>query len=258
METITRTAKKNINSGNQPKNNFKRTAHFFVHFLAVVLHDCNVKLPNYTFYGRNVVCVPVRLFFTAAHFLLRQHFFSSHHQYKIVMFFFVSSVFLTLVLALSLFSLQTLKFSRRKKDSALVWVFLSKSPGGNAIYLQKAGVLEMQNFSPAFMKGWAYVRNYRDFVQNQNSLDSQITNFPYPWSFAARAHESFATKFMGVRRVSAFKLVIWVIIQSSTTGQDHWPGLILIKINTDKKSILCFSLFLGLMNCDEQTGLTTL
>ena len=36
---------------------------FFVHFLAVVLHDCNVKLPNYTFYGRNVVCVPVRLFF---------------------------------------------------------------------------------------------------------------------------------------------------------------------------------------------------
>ena len=36
---------------------------FFVHFLAVVLHDCNVKLPNYTFYGRNVVCVPIRLFF---------------------------------------------------------------------------------------------------------------------------------------------------------------------------------------------------
>ena len=115
METITRTAKKNINSGNQPKNNFTRTAHFIVHFLAVVLHDCNVKLPNYTFYGRNVVCVTVRLFFTAAHFLLRQHFFSSHRKYKIVMFFFVSSVFLTLVLALSLFSLQTLKFSRKKK-----------------------------------------------------------------------------------------------------------------------------------------------
>ena len=176
------------------------------------------------------------------------------------MFFFVSSVFLSLVLALSLLStsLQTLKFSRKKKNSALVWFFLSKSPSGNAIYRQKAGVLEMQNFSPAFMKGWAYVRNYRDFVQNQNSLDSQITNFPYLLSSAARAHESFATKFMGVRRDSAFKLVIWVIIQSSTTGQDHWPGLILIKINTAKKSILCFSVFLELMNCDDQTGLTTL
>ena len=63
METITRTAKKISIVVISQKNNFTRTAHFFVHFLAFVLHDCNVKLPNYTFYGRNVVCVPVRLFF---------------------------------------------------------------------------------------------------------------------------------------------------------------------------------------------------
>ena len=31
---------------------------FFVHFFPVVLHDYNVKLPNYTFYVGNVVCVP--------------------------------------------------------------------------------------------------------------------------------------------------------------------------------------------------------
>ena len=31
-------------------------------FFAVVLHDCNVKLPSYTFCGGNVVCVPVRFF----------------------------------------------------------------------------------------------------------------------------------------------------------------------------------------------------
>ena len=28
------------------KNNFARTAHFFVHFFAVVLHDYNEKLPE--------------------------------------------------------------------------------------------------------------------------------------------------------------------------------------------------------------------
>ena len=35
---------------------------FFLHFFAVVLHDYNVKLLSYTFYGGNVVCVPVRFF----------------------------------------------------------------------------------------------------------------------------------------------------------------------------------------------------
>ena len=37
------------------KNNFARAAHFFVHFLAVVLHDGNFfLLPIHTFYGGNV------------------------------------------------------------------------------------------------------------------------------------------------------------------------------------------------------------
>ena len=35
---------------------------FFVHFFAVVVHDCNVKLPCYTLYVGNVVCVPVNFF----------------------------------------------------------------------------------------------------------------------------------------------------------------------------------------------------
>ena len=28
------------------KSNFRRAAHFFVHFFAVILHDYNVKLPE--------------------------------------------------------------------------------------------------------------------------------------------------------------------------------------------------------------------
>ena len=47
-------------------NNFAHAAQILVHFFAVVLHDHNVKLgqklPRYTFYGGNVVCVPVDLF----------------------------------------------------------------------------------------------------------------------------------------------------------------------------------------------------
>ena len=35
----------------------------FVHFFAVVLHDYNVKLPSYTFYGGNVVRRSLLTFF---------------------------------------------------------------------------------------------------------------------------------------------------------------------------------------------------
>ena len=38
------------------KENEDKTAHFFVHFFAVVLYD-NIKLPSYAFYGGNVVRV---------------------------------------------------------------------------------------------------------------------------------------------------------------------------------------------------------
>ena len=50
-------------SKKKKQNNFAPAAHFLVHFFAVVLHDHNVKLcqkrTRYTFYGGNVVCVPV-------------------------------------------------------------------------------------------------------------------------------------------------------------------------------------------------------
>ena len=48
MATATRTAKASIfvmseKNNNNNDNNFARAAHFFVHFLAVVFHDFNVK-----------------------------------------------------------------------------------------------------------------------------------------------------------------------------------------------------------------------
>ena len=95
------------------KNNFARAGHSFCtskfsrgfstfylrpqtksfSFIAVVLQDYNVKLPSYTFYGGNVVCVPVYVFFftlpliftlVAATFNIS--FF--HRRYKIFMLFF--------------------------------------------------------------------------------------------------------------------------------------------------------------------------
>ena len=38
--------------------------------------------------------------------------------------------------------------------------FISKRPGSYAIYRRNARVLEMQNFTLAYMKGWTYVRTY--------------------------------------------------------------------------------------------------
>ena len=55
----------------------------------------------------------------------------------------------------------TLKLSR-KKEFVVVVVVISKSPGGYAIYRRNARVLEMQNFTPAYMNGWTYVRTLTD------------------------------------------------------------------------------------------------
>ena len=105
------------------------------------------------------------LFFAAALFQLggRYHFSFSHSCYKISCY---SSneigllSFLSLALAFSMLStpMQTLKLSRKKESVSLLLFFISKSPGGCAIYCRNARVLEMQNFTPAYRKGWTYVR----------------------------------------------------------------------------------------------------
>ena len=63
--------------------------------------------------------------------------------------------------------MKTLKLSG-KKESALLLLFISESPGGYAIYqgaisCRNARVLEMQNFTPAYMKGTLTFGRTEDF-----------------------------------------------------------------------------------------------
>ena len=53
-----------------------------------------------------------------------------------------------------------IKLNRMKDSASLLLFLISKSPGGCEIYRRNARVLEMQNFTPAYMKGWTYVRTY--------------------------------------------------------------------------------------------------
>ena len=60
---------------------------------------------------------------------------------------------------------KTLKFSRKIESALLLLYFsLSKSPGGYAIYRRNARLLEMENFTPAYMKGGS---TYERFSHNQ-------------------------------------------------------------------------------------------
>ena len=62
---VARTAKKSIGLISRKKN-FERAAHFFLHLLAFV---CTTTTYNFQ-KRRSYICVPVCIFFTAAHFIL--------------------------------------------------------------------------------------------------------------------------------------------------------------------------------------------
>ena len=117
----------------------------------------NQKLPSYTFYGVKVVCGLVTFFFAAAHLYLggRQHFSISHSRYNC---FYISgsSSFSVIHANVDI----KIKSKERIRLRCCCCFFISKSAGGYAIYRQNARVLEMQNLTPAYMKGWTYVRTY--------------------------------------------------------------------------------------------------
>ena len=63
---------KNNNRSNWPKSKFARTLFFYISvqlFCTTTMWNFQ-KLPGYTFYGGNIVHVPVHFFFTVAHFKL--------------------------------------------------------------------------------------------------------------------------------------------------------------------------------------------
>ena len=190
--------KKKISGSNKQKNNFERAAHFFVHFFAVFCTTTTrnfQKHPSYTFY-----VFLSTFFFAAAHFHLggRQHFpmfltatikfsYFSFNEIGLLCFFSRSSSFSVIHVNVDI------KIKSKERVGFVIVVFISKSPGSFAIYRRNAQVLEMQNFIPAYMKGWTYGR----FSQNQNFFDAQVTKFSYPWCSVARerARESSAIKF---------------------------------------------------------------
>ena len=133
-------------------------------------------------------------FLAAAHFHLggRQHFSFSHHRYKIVTFFFQRNwsplFFISRSSSFSFIHVNVdIKIQSKEIIGFVVVVFfLSKSPGGHAIYPRNARVLETQTFTAAYMKGVDVRTDVRTIFSEPNFLDSQITKFSYPWCSAAR------------------------------------------------------------------------
>ena len=129
-------------------------------------------------------CSP--FFFAAALFYLggRQHFSFSHSRYKILMLFFKRNwsplFFISVSVSFSVVLANVdIKLSRMKDSVSLLLFFISKSPGGYTIYCRNARVLEMQNFTPAYMKGWTHVRTYSVRTissQNQNFSENFLTH----------------------------------------------------------------------------------
>ena len=127
------------------------------------------KLPSYTLYGGNAVCCCslslLPLIYTLVAASISHLIIASYYSNELISF-----VILSLALALSLIStpMQTLKLS---KKNGFVVVFQD----------QNALVLEIQNFTPAYVKdGHTYRRTpYGRFSESQNSLDAQITKFSY-------------------------------------------------------------------------------
>ena len=168
--------------------------HTCAHFFVVVLHDDNVKLPSYTFYVGNVVCVPVRSFFsTAAHFSLwwpLVFLSQSYHRYEKFIFFFWRnwSPLIVFISHASSFQLSTqvstLKFSRKKYPSLLLLLFFFFLKVQPCDLPPKRAVLDMRNFTPAYMKGWTYVRTTLAQPKLLGCIDNQIS---YLWCFASRS-----------------------------------------------------------------------
>ena len=72
-----------------------------------------------------------------------------------------------------------IKLSQMKDSASLLLFSISKSPAGFTIYCRNTRVLEMQNFTPAYMKGWTHVRtnSVRTIsIQNQNFSDNFLTD----------------------------------------------------------------------------------
>ena len=79
----------------------------------------------------------------------------------------------------------------------LVVFFLSKSPGGHAIYCRNARVLELQNFTPAYMNGCCTSETDPGFFLGGGALVSCATSTPINHIFFFFAEYQFFQKTAG-------------------------------------------------------------
>ena len=104
-----------------------------------------------------------------SHFLTAAIKFSWYSSNEIgLLFFFISRPTSFFVIHVKV----DIKIKPRERKNRLCCqvVFISKSPGGYEIYLGNGRVLEMQNFTPAYMKEWTYAR--ADFLRTKTDLTS--------------------------------------------------------------------------------------
>ena len=67
-----------------------------------------------------------------------------------------------------------IKLSRMKDSASLLLFFISKGPGGCAIYRRNARVSKMQNFTPAYLKGEKDVQPIFSEPKFLGCIDCQI------------------------------------------------------------------------------------
>ena len=70
-----------------------------------------------------------------------------------------------------------IKIKLKERIGFIVVFFISKSPGGYAIYRRNARVLEMQNFISPYITWWTYVRTYGTILSEpkfRGCIDNQV------------------------------------------------------------------------------------
>ena len=156
-----------------------------MHFFAVVLHDGNVRLPETSelhvlwskFYMWSCSRFSLPLIFnlvaaSISHFLM-------HRRYKIFMLFFKRnwSPLFFISGSSSFFVIHAnkdIKINSKERIGFVVVVFYLKKSGWLYDVPPNARVLEMQNFTPAYLNGWTYVGTICSEPKFLGCIDYQI------------------------------------------------------------------------------------
>ena len=122
-----------------------------------------------------------------------------------------SSLFSFLWLQLFLCYPRQCRLKSKERIGFVVVALISESLGDSAIYCRNARVLEMQNFTPAYIKGWTYVRTIFSETKFLGCIDYQIF---LPMVLRCAMKSDFFFYFSS--RISDNQLPVWVVILIKT------------------------------------------